>query len=332
MPRRSLVTSLVLLSVMLAGAPVARAQVQIDSPSPSASPGPALPPNPQDQIVLSGRVVVPRGQTVGEIVVVVGRVQIAGLVQGDVVLMDGPVLIAGQVSGSVISLDGSVRVAATAQISGDVIAREEIEVADGAQIAGEVRSHAPFTFTTPARVLGRFASWLAVSVSTLLLGLVLLWIVPRGADPIVRAARETPWISALWGLAIVVLLPTLAVLLLLSLIGLPLGLALILALALLLFVGYEWALLILGRAIVADRGRVLAFLAGWAIARAVGLIPAVSGVTFGLAAIFGVGAMTVAIWRARGAVRRRGGSHRRGYVAVPDAAEEQDEPAAEPIA
>jgi hypothetical protein len=335
MRNRLLIALAVLLWALLASAPAAGAQVQIDSPSPSVSvsPGPALPPTPQDQVVLSGRVVVPRGQTVGEVVVVTGRVQVAGVVVGDVVVMDGPVLVTGQVSGSVISLDGSIRLAATAQVSGDVIAREEVDLTDGAQVAGEVRSHAPFTFTTPARVLGRFASWLAVSVSTLLLGLALLWLAPRGADRIARTAGETPWISALWGLAIVLLLPTLAVLLLLSLVGLPLGLALILAFVLVLFVGYAWALWILGRAIVTERGRVLAFLAGWAIARAVGLIPVVSGITFGLAAAFGMGAMTVAIWRARGSTRRRGGSHRRGYVAVPDAAPESEaEPAAEPIA
>jgi hypothetical protein len=64
----------------------------------------------------------------------------------------------------------------------------------------------------------------------------------------------------------------------------------------------------------------------------VGLIPVVSGVTFGLGAAFGLGVMAVAIWRARGVTRRRrGGSHRRGYVAVPEASEDRPEPAGEPI-
>ena len=128
------------------------------------------------------------------------------------------------------------------------------------------------------------------------------------------------------------LLPTLAALLLLSLVALPLGLVVLLSFAFVLFVSYTWAAWILGRTLVRERGRVLAFLAGWGIARAVGLVPLVSGVTFGLAATFGLGAMTVAVWRARGATRRRGGSHRRGYVAVPDASPKTEEPAPEPIA
>ncbi len=320
--------------VLLAGSTAAHAQTRSPSPSPSPSPstGADLPANPQDQIVLSGRVVVPRGQIAGEIVVFTGRVQVAGVVVGDVVVVDGPVTISGQVSGSVISFNGSIRLAATAQVSGDVIAREEVDAVDGAQVGGEVRAHAPFTFTIPARALGRFASWLAVSVSTLLLGLLLLWLIPRSADRVFRAAREAPWVSALWGLAGLVLLPVVAALLLLSLVALPLGLVLVFALALLLFVAYTWSVWVLGRAVVRERGRVLAFLAGWAIARVIGLIPVVSGVTFGLAAAFGLGAMTVAVWRARGTTPRRGGSHRRGYVELPEPADEEEPAAAEPIA
>jgi hypothetical protein len=328
MRTRLLIAPAFVLLVLLAGSAAAHAQTQ----SPSPSPGADLPANPQDQIVLSGRVIVPRGQTAGEIVVFSGRVQVAGVVQGDVVVVAGPVTISGQVSGSVISFDGSVRLAATAQVAGDVIAREEVDAADGAQVGGQVRAHAPFTFTAPARALGRFASWLAVSVSTLLLGLLVLWLTPRAADRVLRAAREAPWISAAWGLAGIVLLPVVSALLVLSLVALPLGLVLLFALALLLFVSYTWSAWVLGRAVVREHGRVLAFLAGWAIARVVGLIPVVSGVTVGLAAAFGLGAMTVAVWRARGRTPRRGGSHRRGYVELPEPADEEQPAAAEPIA
>ncbi len=325
------VVLLVVAMPVVAGAPAASAQTA--TPSPPSSPGPVVPPDPQDQIVLSGRVVVPRGQTVGEVVLVTGRVQIAGVVVGDVVLVDGPILVTGQVSGSVVSVDGSVRLAASAQVAGDVIARETVELAAGAEVGGEVRAHAPFTFQTPARSVGRFASWLAVSVSTLLLGLALLWLAPRGADRVLRVARETAWLSAAWGVGLAIVLPAVAALLLLSLVALPLGLVLLLSLALLSFVAYVWAVWVLGRAVVRDRHRMLAFLAGWGIARVVGLIPVVSGVTFVLAAVFGLGAMSVAVWRARGSTGRRGGSHRRGYVSLPDAREDQPaSPATEPIA
>jgi len=60
-----------------------------------------------------------------------------------------------------------------------------------------------------------------------------------------------------------------------------------------------------------------AFLAGWAIETAIGVIPYVSGAVFAAAAIFGAGATTIAVWRARGPRRgaRPAGKHRAGAIA-----------------
>jgi hypothetical protein len=308
------------------------ASAQTSTPSPAPSPGATSPANPQDQIVLSGRVVVPQGQTVGEVVVFTGKVQIAGVVEGDVVALDGPILVTGQVSGTIVALDGSVRLGSGAQVGGDVIARETVDAAEGASVGGTVRERAAFTLKAPLTAFGRFASWLAVSISTLLLGLVLLLLAPRGADRIAAVASQAPWASAGLGLATAIVLPALATIAVISLVGLPLGLVVLLALALLAFVAYTWALYVLGRTMVSDRGRVLAFLAGWAVARVVGAIPVVSGITFVLAMMFGLGAMIIAIWRARGVTPRRGGSHRKGYTPAQPATENAASmPAAEPI-
>jgi hypothetical protein len=93
----------------------------------------------------------------------------------------------------------------------------------------------------------------------------------------------------------------------------PLGLAVLLGLALLLSIAYATAAYLLGRVIIkTPRGRLLAFVAGWAIVRVIGLIPVVSGVSWGIGAVVGLGALTVATWRARGGPGR--GKHRRGRV------------------
>ncbi len=69
-----------------------------------------------------------------------------------------------------------------------------------------------------------------------------------------------------------------------------------------------------------DRRRVTAFLAGWLLQTVIGVIPYVSGAAFTLAAIFGLGATAVAVWRARGPRRevRPAGKHRAGAVRRPD--------------
>lgn len=273
-----------------------------------AAAGPAL-ASEGDQIVLSGSVTVPKGRSADEVVVLHGGVRIAGVVYGDVVVIDGGISVYGQVSGSVIAVNGSVYLGPDAQVRGDVIARDAVRVETGAKVAGSIREHAAFTWRTPAAVFGRFASWLAVTVSTLALGMLLILVAPRGADAVFEAARTSPWASLGWGVAAFGGLPLLGIAALVSLVGLPLGLALLLALSLLFSVGYAYSAWAIGRLLwKPPRDRVFAFLLGWMIVRVIALAPVVSGISWALGAVFGLGAMAVAVWRARQA----GGRHREG--------------------
>src|SRR5687768_11909977 len=153
-----------------------------------------------DQVVLSGRADVPRGRTVGQVVVFRGIASIQGVARGDVVVFSGRVSVAGQVSGNVVALDGAVVLAPTAQVRGDVISRGAVTVRKGAQVQGEIRENVPLSMRGPVEILGPLAAWLAVSVSGLLLGLVLLWIAPRASESVVATARRAPWASAGWGI------------------------------------------------------------------------------------------------------------------------------------
>jgi hypothetical protein len=268
----------------------------------------------EDQIVLSGTVEVPRGNQVGEVVVLHGSARIDGVALGDVIVLDGGIIIEGQVSGSVIAMDGSVKLGSSARVGGDVTARGRIAVSEGAVVDGRIRQHAAFTWRTPVSLFGRFATWLAVSVSTLLLGLAIVFVAPRGVEAAFDAARSAPWFAAAWAAGLAVGIPILAVLAMASLVALPLGLAVVLALALAAFAGYALAGYALGRLVWTNPERqVVAFLVGWGALRLVALVPFVSGVTFVLAAALGLGAAAVATWRARS----ERGKHRERRVAVP---------------
>jgi hypothetical protein len=108
-------------------------------------------------------------------------------------------------------------------------------------------------------------------------------------------------------------LPLVAVAAMVTIVGLPLGLALLLAMSLLFLVGYAWGVFALGRVLVREpRSRWLALLAGWAVAAAVGLVPFLNLAAWSLGGMFGLGAMTVAIWRAR--APRKVGRHRAGTI------------------
>jgi cytoskeletal protein CcmA (bactofilin family) len=301
-------TVLLLATIALLALPTA-AHAQISTPSgsgPSISPAPAV----EDQVVLSGAVTVPKGSSVGEIVVFHGRVQIAGSVQGDVVILDGPVTISGAyITGSVVALNGPIHITGATQIGGDVLSAERVTADPGVKVGGQVREDVGFTLQGELTVLGALVGEVAVAVSVLLWGLVLLLMAPRGADRVARAATTAPFASLGWGVLLAIAVPLACVAAMASVVGLPLGLAALLALGLLFFTGLAWTAWTIGRSMVHGHGRALPFLAGWGAVALVGLVPFVNAAVWILGSLFGLGAMTVAAWRARGHHR---GRHRAG--------------------
>jgi hypothetical protein len=251
-------------------------------------------------VVLSGPADVPRGERVGDLVVFHGSSTVDGTVIGSLTAFDAPVTISGRVTGDVVVFRGRVELASGANVTGDVVSQNDPIVASGATIGGDTRRVQ--TNVNWARVgwASALAWWLAVSISTLLIGLVLLWLTGRGATRIEDTGRTRIGPSIGWGLLAFFGLPILAVLALVTIVGIPLGLGVLAALALIYTLGYTATAWIIGRRILGTRaGWVVAFLLGWGILRVLALIPAVGGLIWFAAVIFGLGALTVTIWRAR---------------------------------
>jgi cytoskeletal protein CcmA (bactofilin family) len=305
----------------------------------------AGPTHPRQQVVLTGDVSVPRGTVVGEVVVFSGSATVAGVVDGDVVVIDGPITVSGQVGGDVIALHGPVRLLGTAQVGGDVRAGKSLDIAQGAHVAGAIRHDVGFTLSGPVGVLGALLASVAMAVSILLTGLLMLLLAPRGAERTAEAVRTAPFASAGWGLLLAFALPILGLALAVTILGLPLGLVLLLGLGLIWLAGLTFATFAIGRLLVREpRSRVGAFFTGWAIVAAIGLVPFLNAAVWTLAGAFGVGTMLVAGWRARSgpasAPTPRGGRHRavRGTpdppvpIEVPEVVAVEDRPSDASIA
>ena len=305
---------LAILVVAVVGALPALASSSSPSPSSETSPGPA-PGSAGNQVVLVGRVVVPQGQSVGEVIVFSGRVLVEGIVRGDVVVLDGPITVSGQVSGSVVALDGSVRLLGTAQVGGDVLAHDRVVVAQGAGVQGRMTED---VVVQPEPAVARRRGVRVVARGGA---------VDAGARPRVRvggSARTRPHRggrpSGAMGLGGMgcragARVPAAAVLGVVAVLGIPLGVGLLLSILLLSLIGVVVTAQTVGRRLLdRDRGTATAFLAGWAIETAIGVIPYVSGAVYAAAAVFGLGATTVAVWRARGPRRgaKPAGKHRAG--------------------
>lgn len=251
-------------------------------------------------VVLSGRADVPEGQQVGDLVVFHGSSTVDGTVDGSLTAFDAPVTISGRVNGDVVVFNGRVELASGANVSGDVVSQNDPVVASGATIGGERRRVQTNTNWEGFGWAGKLAWWLAVSVSTLVVGLVLVWLTGRGAAWILEAGRTGIGPAIGFGLLAFFGLPILAIIALLTLVGIPLGLGLLAALGLIYALGYGATAWIVGRRILREpTAWILAFLVGWGILRVLALIPILGGLVWFAAVVLGLGALLVAIWRAR---------------------------------
>jgi hypothetical protein len=133
----------------------------------------------------------------------------------------------------------------------------------------------------------------------LILGMLLLWLAPRGADAAIAAGRTAVGASIGWGLGVVLGLPVLAALAMATVVGLPLGLGLFFALGLLYMVGMVAGAWFLGRSIMRTSSRAGAFVIGWLIVSGVSLIPGLGAIVWLAATVYGSGIICVATFRAR---------------------------------
>jgi len=255
---------------------------------------------PEAFVVLSGRADVPQGQQVGDLVVFHGSSAVDGTVDGSLTAFDAPVTISGRVNGDVVVFNGRVELRSGANVTGDVVSQDDPVVASGATIGGERRRVQTNVNWEGFGWAGRLAWWLAVSVSTLVVGLVLLWLVGGGAARILEAGRTSLGPAIGWGLLVFFGLPILAIIALVTLVGIPLGLGVLAALGLIYALGYGATAWIVGRRILREpTAWILAFLVGWGILRVLALIPILGGLVWFAAVVFGLGVLLVAIWRGR---------------------------------
>jgi cytoskeletal protein CcmA (bactofilin family) len=254
-----------------------------------------------DRVVITGPVTIDSGETADDVVVIDGPVSVAGRVRGDLVVVSGALRISGTVDGDVVAVAERATLAPGARIGGDLIYGDKRPVVPaGATVEGDVDRVSVGEITDPVGFIGAVAVWIAVSVSALVLGLLLLWLAPRALDAAFAAASTSLGPTIGWGLLLFFGLPILAVIALVTLVGIPLGVALLLALLPLYAIGYTTSAWLLGRRLVGPpRGRVLAFLAGLAILRVLAIIPILGGIVWFAATVVGLGALLVATWRAR---------------------------------
>ena len=252
-------------------------------------------PDTDDWIVLNGCLVVPADETIQFAVIFNGNATVEGTVRETLVVFNGRTEITGTVEEDVIVFNGDVLIRSGARVGGDVISLEDPQIEDGATVEGNVTDLTRRWNVYDVTFVGRVAWWLGYTVSTLVLGLVLLLLAPRLDLAAIRVMRDRAAGAIGFGVLAFVLIPIVAVLLLVTIVGIPLGLFLLLALALLYSIGYVVGTLALARLFVKEpTSRYVAFLAGWAVLRVLALVPFLGGLAWTVATVLGLGTLWVA--------------------------------------
>jgi hypothetical protein len=250
----------------------------------------------RDQIVFSGTLVVPEDESVDTAVIFDGPATIDGTVTETLVVFNGDTEISGTVGEDVVVFNGDVVVRSGAVIEGDLVTQGTAEVEDGATIRGD-RTNIVTRFDFDIGFASRFVWWIGISLSMLILGVLLLAFAPGLADAVRDAVRAKMGSSIGWGVALFFLIPIGSVLLLVTVVGIPLGIFFLLALALIYSVGYVVGATGVGALLVRSptTSRYLVFLAGWGILRVLALIPVVGGLVWLAATAWGLGLFAIAV-------------------------------------
>jgi cytoskeletal protein CcmA (bactofilin family) len=279
----------------------------------------------KDDARLAGGEVSVSGEVGDELLALGGTVNVApeARIGGRAWLAGGTLEIAGRVAKGLKAAGGTIIIAGEILGDADVVG-EHIEIRPGAIIHGHLHYRSPndAKIAPEARVLGaviktpfearepgpraRHAGGFIFSLLGLFVtATVLLLLFPRFAPRAARGVHEAPWVALGLGLAVLAGGPLVVLLLLVSLIGIWLGLMVLVLYLILLLLGYLSGVLFLADTGVRrirheeqpGRGWTIAAIAATLVVLGLlRLIPVLGGLVSFAVLLFGLGALTRALW------------------------------------
>ena len=284
-------------------------------------PGRALAQETKEDVYVrvNGTVDLPAGEGVGTLVAVNSPAKVAGSVRDTLVIVNQSATVSGEIGRDVFVWNGTLRLEPSARVGGDVVlANSTLSRAEGATIGGQIQERSGASISAE---LNRAASWFSfvgwLGITLLLVVVALGWaaIGGRQLSSIAGLLGARPGLAAGTAVIFWIAVPLIAILALVTVIGIPLGLAvLLIGLPLLWALGYVTTGTRLGFFFDDLRHAppnlthpYLEAVLGVAAFQLIGLIPIVGGIVVSLAGLFGAGAIVVHAWRRIGDSRNAAG-------------------------
>ena len=261
-----------------------------------------------DAIAAGGHVLISPGATVGgRAFLAGGTVEIAGKVAKQLRAAGSHVIISGEIAGDVELAGATIEVRSGAVIGGNLryASPEEAQIASDAKIAGQVTRDPVPPDDGAAHVFAGLAR-AGFYLSLLLTAIVFYLLFPASSIGAARIIEGAPWRSVGLGFAILAATPLAILILLVTVLGLWLGLVAAALYFVLLLVGVLTGLLYIGdvglrligkRAEAPKMWRVLSLVAALVALWLVRYIPLVGGLAMFALLVFGTGALTLYLWR-----------------------------------
>ena len=268
----------------------------------------AADPSPRtDRVLIStqGDVAIPAGERADLVVVVDGTATIAGEV-GTIVAIDGTADLTGARAETVIAIRSSVNLGEGTVVTGDVMQLDSVvEQAAGAEVQGQVTDMQSWliglgVMLAPAMIL----LWIGFALAVIVAGLFLAGVAGRQVRTAGALISHEPVMTLATGIVGLVVVPIVAFLLIVTVVGAPLGVGILIGFwPLVAFVGYlvagiwigDWILHRMQPSVVRDRP-FLAAVSGLLILQAFALVPILTIVSM-VASLFGFGAVLLLAWR-----------------------------------
>jgi hypothetical protein len=256
-------------------------------------------------ISIDGDVTLPAGEQADVIVVVNGTATIAGDAR-TLVVVEGSATLTGAETETIVAIRSPVELGPGTVVTGDVMTFDSaVHLLGDAEVMGEVNDISASLFAV-GMVLGPaiLLFWIGFGLATIVAALLLAGLASRQVRMTERIISREPLLSVVVGLLGLVVFPIAAVILIVSVIGAPLGLAMLFQLwPLLAFIGYLVAAIWIGELLLgrlqtgqASERPYLAAVVGVVLLQLLGLVP-VLGIIPVVASLFGFGALLILIGR-----------------------------------
>ncbi len=259
-----------------------------------------------------GRIdVAPAGAISGDASFAGGVIHVKGAVKGDLRAAGGLVTIDSAVGGDVSAAAGTLELGPHARIAGKLTFRgDELKRDAAAQVGGEVEHRRAGTHRNWHRhertLAERFTHGWLWTAGLMVLAALIAAALPDVSQRMAQELRARPWLTPLLGLVALTTIPIAAVLLMLTIIGIPIGLLAIIGYGALLLIGYVWLAVVVGGMLLDRVSPETAALTMWRAGAAVlamlvlailARLPFLGGLVAFVALVVGVGMIVTVVFR-----------------------------------